>query len=140
LLRTFSHHIESVHALAFRPQADADGQASPAFCASASDDRTVRIWQPEIGRMVRIIRQHQGSIFALAFAPDGKMLYSAGKEGIVRGLDPDSDTILAHWPAHDDWIYALAVSPDGKMLASGDWAGKVRLWALHATVQGNSPQ
>lgn len=138
LLRTFSHHTESVHALAFRPHAGADFLTDPAFCASGSDDRTVRIWQPETGRMVRIIRQHQGSIFALAFAPDGKMLYSAGKEGIVRGLDPDSDTVLARWPAHNDWIYAIAVRPDGQKLASGDWAGNVRLWELPAPVADNA--
>ncbi|MCI0539353.1 MAG: WD40 repeat domain-containing protein, partial [Verrucomicrobiales bacterium] len=125
LLRTFSHHTESVHALVFRPPVGADFESSPAVCASGSDDRTVRIWQPEIGRMVRIIRSHQGSIFALVFAPDGKSLYSAGKEGVVRRLDPDSDTVLAQWPAHGDWIYAMAFSPDGLKLASGDWSGSV---------------
>ena len=138
LVRTFSHHTEAVYALSFRPHFGAGSPASGVYCASGSDDRTVRIWQPEIGRMVRIIRQHQGSIFSLAFAPDGQTLYSAGKEGIVRGLDPDSDIVRVQWSAHNDWIYALAISPDGKQLASGDWSGNVRLWALPMTVPDNA--
>jgi WD40 repeat protein len=85
--------------------------------------------------MVRIIRQHQGPIFALAFSPDGKTLFSAGKEGRIRRIDANSDEILAEWPAHSDWVYAMAISPDGSKLASGDWSGAVRLW----DVNGSGP-
>ena len=88
--------------------------------------------------MVRIIRQHQGPIFALTFSPDGKTLFSAGKEGSIRRIDPDSDAILAEWPAHSDWIYTLAISPDGSKLASGDWSGAVRLWDVHGAGPGTA--
>ena len=128
LLRSFSHHTEAIHALAFRPRAAND--ATPATCASASDDRSVRVWQPEIGRMVRIVRQHEGPAFALAWSTDGSALFSAGKEGIIRRIDGASDVIQTSWRAHDDWIYALALSSDGATLASGDWKGKVRLHDL----------
>ncbi len=128
LLRSFSHHTEAIHAMAFRPRSADD--ASPVTCASAGDDRSVRVWQPEIGRMVRIVRRHEGPVFALAWSSDGGALFSAGKEGIIRRIDAASDTIQNQWRAHDDWIYALAISPDGAMLASGDWSGGVRLHDL----------
>jgi len=131
LLRTFSHHLEAVNALAFRPVPADQAEMTPSSCASASDDRTVRIWQPEIGRMVRIIRQHRGPIFALAYAPDGQSVFTAGKEGIIRRFDADSDTLLSEWAAHSDWTYALAISRDGSKLASGDWSGSVKLHDLH---------
>src|SRR4030095_13415269 len=102
-------------------------ESPPSSCASASDDRTVRIWQPEIGRMVRIIRQHRAPVFALAYAPDGQSVFSAGKEGIIRRFDADNDTLLAQWASHTDWIYALAMSADGSKLASADWSGKVHI-------------
>ncbi len=129
LLRSFSHHTEAIHALAFRPRAGAK-EDFPVTCATAGDDRTVRIWQPEIGRMVRIVRQHEGPVFALAWSTDATVLFSAGKEGIIRRIDGNSDTIQAQWRAHDDWIYALAVSPAGATLASGDWSGSVRVHDL----------
>lgn len=134
LLRTFSQHLEAVNAIAFRPPAAtaAGDETPPCSCASVSDDRTVRIWQPEIGRMVRIIRHHRAPVFALTYATDGRSLFSAGKEGAIRRFDADSDSLLSEWPAHTDWIYALAISPDGSKLASGDWSGKVQLHDLHA--------
>jgi WD40 repeat protein len=130
LLRTFSHHLEAVNALAFRPLTAPGAETPPSSCASASDDRTVRIWQPEIGRMVRIIRQHRGPVFTLSYAPDGRSLFSAGKEGIIRRFDADSDSLISEWPAHTDWIYALAMNHDGSKLASGDWSGAVQLHNL----------
>jgi WD40 repeat protein len=129
LLRSFNQHAETVHTLVFRPYTP-DAPSGAAYCASGGDDRTVRIWQPEIGRMVRIIRHHEGSVFALAYSAEGASLYSAGKEGIIRRLDAESDQILHTWPARPDWIYSLALSPDGSQLAAGEWSGAVSLTAL----------
>lgn len=127
LLRTFSHHLEAVNALVFRPRPDPPGDAAPPACASAGDDRTIRIWQPEVGRMVRIIRQHRAPVLALAYAPGGHSVFSGGKEGIIRRFDADSDTLLAEWPVQADWIYSLALTRDGTKLAAGDWSGAVRI-------------
>jgi WD40 repeat protein len=77
--------------------------------------------------MVRIIRGHNAPILALAYSPDGTALFSAGQQGIIRRLDPESDAVLSEWPVHSDWIYELAVSPDGTRLASGDWSGSVQV-------------
>lgn len=130
LQRSFSHHTEAVHALAFRPVAGGEAEASPVFCASASEDRTVRVWQPEIGRMVRIVRGHAGPVFAVAYSGNGAVIFSAGQEGIIRAIDAGSDEVVAAWPGHGDWVYSLAVSPDGARLASGDWTGEVRIWEV----------
>jgi WD40 repeat protein len=138
LLRSLNYHTEPVHTVVFRPRpSDAAGGPS-ATCASAGDDRTVRVWQPGIGRMVRIIRRHDGPIFALAYSPDGATLYSAGREGVVRRLDAESDAVLEAWPAQPDWIYALAVSPDGRRLATGDWTGAVRVQGATGSASRNS--
>ena len=129
LLRSFGQHTAAVQALAFRPVMPGRADA-PAECASGGDDRTVRVWQPSIGRMVRIVRRHDGPVLALVFAPDGRALFSAGKEGIIRRIDADSDEVPGAWRASTDWIYSLAVSPDGQTLAAGDWSGAVRRWSI----------
>ncbi|HVR36115.1 MAG TPA: WD40 repeat domain-containing protein, partial [Methylomirabilota bacterium] len=130
LQRSFSHHTDIVHCLAFRPRLPGEGGSPPFHCASGSNDRTVRVWQPAIGRMIRIVRGHGGPILSVAYSADGSRLFSAGQEGIVRIIDADSDRILHEWRAHDDWIYATAVSPDGEVLVSGDWTGTVKLWDI----------
>ncbi len=129
LIRSFNHHTEAVHALAFRPIMNGDTHTTPT-AASAGDDRTVRIWQPEIGRMVRIIRNHEGPIFALAWSTDGASLFSAGKEGIVRRLSGSSDAVESQWSLSPDWIYALAVNSDGTRLVYADWSGNVGIQRL----------
>lgn len=126
LLRTLGNHTESPNALAFRPAPPGSIlPATPPICASAADDRTVRIWQPSIGRMIRIVRNHPGPVLALAWMPDGSSLLSGGTDGVIRRIDADSDAILATSADHSDWILALAVSPDGRHLASGDASGRV---------------
>lgn len=131
LIRSFNHHTARVNCLAFRPRLMPSDQASPAaFCASGSDDLTVRVWQPEIGRMVRIVRQHGGAVFAVAYHPNGSVMFSAGKEGVVRVIDAQSDVIQREWKAHRDWIYSLVVSPAGDLLATGDWSGEIKLWNI----------
>ena len=135
LARSLNHHLEAVHALAFSPKPEASGAAGgdgnvPAICATGSADRTLRLWQPETGRMVRIVRKHEGAILALVWAPDGKSIYTAGAEGLLRKVAADSDEITGSWKAHDDWIHAMAMSPDGRMLATGDASGSVKLWTI----------
>ena len=139
LRHTLSNHTDVIRSLAARPAARGreDGavqERDPWSCASAADDRTVRIWQPGIGRMVRIVRRHDAPALALAYAPDGKTLFSAGVEGVIRIIDADSDQVLFEWTGHDDWIYNVAVSPDGKRIATGDWAGSVRMWEVRSNV------
>jgi WD40 repeat protein len=90
------------------------------------------LWDVSTGTELHVLKKHFLAVTSVAFSPDGKTLFSAGKEGSIRRIDADSDAILAEWPAHSDWVYALAISPDGSKLASGDWSGAVRLWDVDA--------
>lgn len=126
LVRTLQYHTEAIHSIAVRPSRETEPFES-ILCATAGEDRTLRVWQPAIGRMVRIVRGHGGPVFAVVWDRDGKSLFSAGKEGVLRRIDGRSDTILSQWKGHSDWIYCLALHPDGSSVATGDWAGEVRI-------------
>ena len=80
--------------------------------------------------MVRIVRGFAAAPFAVVYARDGKSIFTAGRDGVIRRVDAESDAILEQWQAHEDAILSLAVSPDGSTLASGDWSGKVKLWKV----------
>lgn len=126
LVRTLQYHTEAIHSIAVRPPRETESSES-ILCATAGEDRTLRVWQPAIGRMVRIVRGHGGPVFAVAWDRDGKSVFSAGKEGVLRRFEGRSDSLLAQWKAHSEWIYCLALHPDGSSIATGDWAGVVRI-------------
>ncbi|HTG44893.1 MAG TPA: c-type cytochrome domain-containing protein [Verrucomicrobiae bacterium] len=73
-----------------------------------------------------------GNVNAVAFSPDGKLIYAAGGESGLAGelrIWTLTDRALARsLAAHRDAVYSLAVSPDGKMLATGSYDQKVKLW------------
>jgi len=73
---------------------------------------------------------HRLGMLDLDLARDGKRLFSAGKDKIIRIWDLSTHTLLGEMTGHHDVVARLSVSPDGSHLASvADDA--FRLWNLH---------
>jgi WD40 repeat protein/serine/threonine protein kinase len=88
---------------------------------------------------------HEGSVYALAFHPDGQTLASGGTDQVIRlwsiaNAEGESRTLRGH----TNWLWSLAYSPDGTLLASTGFDLTVRLWdvaeeyALLQTLQGHT--
>ena len=86
--------------------------------ASIGADRTLRLWQPTIGRMVRLARLESDPT-ALAWLADGRAVAVACADGHVRLIDPETVAILSDLPALDGRPYCLATAPDGSLLVGG---------------------
>ncbi len=63
-LLTLKGHEDRVNGVAFSP----DG----ARIATASEDKTVRIWDAATGKEVLAPHRHRGLVWSVAFSPDGK--------------------------------------------------------------------
>jgi len=114
MVRTLNNHTKEIHQLALRPVA-----GGLPMIASVSGDRTVRLWQPTIGRMVRFAQLNSIPL-AVAWLPDGSQLAVAATDGHVRLIDPDTVEIIQDIPAVDGWAYSLGVHPtDGSLLVGG---------------------
>jgi dipeptidyl aminopeptidase/acylaminoacyl peptidase len=113
-------HDDSVQAVAFAP----DGQT----LASASIDRSIRLWKTSTGELVRTVGQHEGRILALTYSPDGKTLASTSSDLKVHLWNPAEGKLVRTLNGHTDTIQAVAFSPDGKFLATSALDQSVRLW------------
>jgi WD40 repeat protein len=113
--RTLTNHTRAVYDVKVRPN---QSEQSLPMVATAAEDRTVRFWQPTIGRMVRFARLESAPL-ALAWSPDGLLLWAACRDGHVRGIDPDTAAMTRDIPAIDGVAYALVIAPDGTIVIAG---------------------
>ena len=114
--RTLRNHRQSVQSLSLSP---AEGQP---LLASGSVDRTVRFWQPAIGRMVRFYRL-PSPVTVTAFDRTGERLLAACQNGAVWLIDVATlESIQLRPPAV--WIHSLQVI--GDTCITGDADGHVK--------------
>ncbi|KAL3468788.1 hypothetical protein BJX99DRAFT_265822 [Aspergillus californicus] len=134
-VQVLDEHTSPVRAVTFSP----DGQ----IIVSASDDRTVRLWDPATGVECRTLQGHTDSVRAVAFSPDGRMVASASRDCAVRLWDPATGIKRYTLRGHTDSVRAVAFSPDGRMVASASRDCAVLLWDLatgvkRCTLQGHT--
>ena len=89
-MRTLTGHTSFVQGVAFSP----DGTR----IASASQDRSVKVWDAAMGEEVLTLKGHANRAFGVAFSPDGRRIASASVDGTVRVWDAREATpeALAH--------------------------------------------
>jgi WD40 repeat protein/DNA-binding SARP family transcriptional activator/energy-coupling factor transporter ATP-binding protein EcfA2 len=72
---------------------------------------------------------HDASIHEVAFSPDGRLMASAGFDGIVNvWVVATGQLLYPPLAAHDGRVLAVAWSPDGTMLATGGTDARIVLW------------
>jgi tricorn protease-like protein len=96
--------------------------------ASASEDKTVRIWDMANWQTVRTLVGHKKDVCGVAFSPDGSRLASASADGTVRVWDAATGQELRPLIGHTDAVLSVVFSPEGTRLASASADRTVRIW------------
>jgi len=125
-LRNLDNHTQPVYDLVLRP---GQPEGTLPMVVSVSEDRTMRLWQPTIGRLVRFLRLDSAPL-AVTWTPDGLWIVAVAKDGHVYRVDPDTVEVLERIPAVDGWAYSLAMHPTGREVAVGGEHGELRRVAI----------
>jgi WD40 repeat protein len=107
-----------------------------AYSLLKDQDRRVRLWDLEGRHGERLIGSHSHASDSVAYAPDGRILATAGEDGAVRLWDLATGTERRRVGGPADQLYGVAFSPDGQMLAAAGTDSDIRLWDL-AEVLGS---
>jgi WD40 repeat protein len=117
-------HKGGINCLAF----SVDGKV----LVSAGQDKTIMVWDPESGKLLRTLSGHSEPILAVAFAPREAVLATASRDGTVRVWNADNGRERAQGK-HDRPVNSVAFCPveepgGQKLLATGGSDRTVRVW------------
>ncbi|MEJ2488013.1 MAG: hypothetical protein P8Y68_20030 [Anaerolineales bacterium] len=121
VLKTAAGHTGWINQVAFNPH-------NPAQVVTASDDRTLIIWDLDKMTGVRTLTGHTGAVNDVVFINDGNYIVSASDDETLIVWDGSSGDIIRTLDNHTDPVNALDVSPDGLSVISGSSDATILLW------------
>ncbi|KAK5887484.1 hypothetical protein CesoFtcFv8_016083 [Champsocephalus esox] len=96
--------------------------------ASASFDKSIKIWDGRTGKYLISLRGHVGSVYQVAWSADSRLLVSGSSDSTLKVWDIKTGKLNMDLPGHADEVYAVDWSPDGQRVVSGGKDKCLRIW------------
>ncbi|NJO39244.1 MAG: hypothetical protein HC865_00725 [Cyanobacteria bacterium RU_5_0] len=132
--RVLRGHTGRIFSIAFHPTGH--------LLASASTDRTIKLWNPDTGHCLQTLQGHTSWVWAIAFHPAEHLLASASYDQTIKLWDVATGECRQTLQGHSSSVLSIAFSPDGNWLASGGYNQTIKLWnsatgQCHSTWQAH---
>jgi ribosome assembly protein 4 len=133
-LSRLTGHQATINDVKFSPDAR--------YLASASFDKSVKLWCGKTGKFICAFRGHVRPVYTLAWSLDSRMIVSGSSDSTLKLFEVSSRKVyfiqwlssstpvklLKDLPGHADEVYGVDWSPDGQKVASGGKDRALRLW------------
>jgi len=119
-LLTLTGHSGPLNAAVFSPEGY--------HVATASTDRTARIWNARTGECLRAL-SHKGEVMDVAFAPDGRQLLTASEDGTAKIWSVAAGSCVRTLAGHKWAVNSVHFSPDGGHIVTTSDDRTVKVWA-----------
>ena len=124
-------HADRVMAVAWSP----DGTR----VATASADRTARMWDARTGQATGAPLQHANWVMAVAWSPDGTRVATASGDGTAQVWDARTARAVGTPLKHAGPLMDVAWSPDGLRVATASDDGTARVWDARSGQVAGGP-
>ena len=113
-------HQQLVNDVKFSPDAR--------LIASASFDKSLRLWCGKTGRFLAVLRGHVQAVYQLAWAADSRLVVSGSADSTLKLWSVEQKKLHTDLPGHGDEVYTVDWSPDGQRVVSGGKDKLLRIW------------
>ncbi|KAI5475311.1 WD repeat domain 5 [Pseudohyphozyma bogoriensis] len=144
-VRVLHGHLSAVFCVAWHPRGD--------LVASGGMDETVRVWDVQKGKCMRVLPAHSDAVSGVQFnrdgtiivscswdgymsnvffSPNSKFLFASTLDSTIRLWDFHTDKTLKTYVGHDNRKFCISstLTPSGKYLVTGSENHKLVLWDI----------
>lgn len=125
-VHTLQAHANSIAAIAMSPTGK--------VFASASFDRTIKLWHLGTGALISTFEGHREPVLSIVFSPDGRSLISGSVDNTIRVWDVETESLQHQLTDHAAAVVSISleISPDGQAIVSGSDDHTVRVWQMNS--------
>ena len=97
--------------------------------ASARDDRSVRIWDPDTGGLLLTMPGHSNNIYGLAWSPDGERIAAATPSQDIHIWNALTGQRIRNWNNQGRAVYSLDwAHNDDRIIVGSSGDDGIRIW------------
>jgi len=100
------------------------------WLATASDDKIVRLWDINNGKLIKELEGHTDRVWPVSFSSDGQKLASAGEDKTIKIWDVVKGQCVSTLPAGGK-VYVVVFSSNCRIVVSGSDDNTVKIWDIY---------
>jgi len=119
-----------------------DWSPSGTFLVSGSNDKTIKVWDVEVGRARETFPSPFNVVTNLAWSPDSKLIATSSIYESVHLMTSGTGKFEGKLTEHTGWVSSITWSPDSQFIATTCADEHIRIWLanrcyLSKTLKGH---